>query len=645
MAFAYVGDTDEEALRIGQKIAWFLTVSIKSAPQMAKFQPGNVAPEMAPAAWRAGASRRPRPTNLDAEVLIGQGQMFAGNPDTVARQIKDFRKRVGGIEHIIMMTRQGLVTHAEAEKSFTLCGEGGAAAIAGPAAGRSGRDRMSGAARGGEMSSVRPSTPTLTLPRQRARELARAASLLPSPAGGGGPGWGLGVSDTLRAGPLDLEVLRRGPTGADRRPILLVHGINPVSPKAPFLDMLAEHGEVIAPSMPGFGGSPRPEDFDTIYDLVHLWRDVLDAMPDRVAMIGFSFGGWIAAEVAVGGHPKLDRLVLVDPVGIKLGGREERDIVHFFNTNPAELNRRAWHDPGKRPDGVYGLGWQACIDEAMTDEEMVRLARNWDSLCLYAWRPHMYNPQLRHWLRRIAVPTLVLWGASDRIVTPEYGRRYAALIPGARFAADRGGRAPPGTRTAAGLCREVARFLGRRRMMFIVRSAGERPEMPGIVVKLSRDTPADRQGRGRKDRFLLRRRGRGDRGAARCRLAGRRIARRLLRGRAGRRRRDLGPGQILGNPQRTRLRSRKRSDRRRTPKPRLRIPSMSRSAARSSAPSTDEARAPTRSGNYRGSPRPGPSTGSQRGTSIRSRSSCPLLILLNSRQPSPFCRISTTWKR
>jgi alkanesulfonate monooxygenase SsuD/methylene tetrahydromethanopterin reductase-like flavin-dependent oxidoreductase (luciferase family) len=118
MAFAYVGDTDEEALRIGQKIAWFLTVSIKSAPQFSKYQPGAIAPDMAPSVWRAGAAGRPRPTNLDAEVLIGQGQMFAGNPDTVARQIKDFRKRVGGICHVIMMTRQGLVTHAEAEASF-----------------------------------------------------------------------------------------------------------------------------------------------------------------------------------------------------------------------------------------------------------------------------------------------------------------------------------------------------------------------------------------------------------------------------------------------------------------------------------------------------------------------------------------------
>ncbi len=116
MAFCYVGDTDEEAQRIGQKIPWFLTVSMKSAPQMSKFLPGQIAPEMTPAAWRAGASKRP--TDLSVDALIRQGQMFCGNPDTVARQIKDFRQRVGGVGRIIMMTRQGLVTHAEAVKSF-----------------------------------------------------------------------------------------------------------------------------------------------------------------------------------------------------------------------------------------------------------------------------------------------------------------------------------------------------------------------------------------------------------------------------------------------------------------------------------------------------------------------------------------------
>ena len=131
MAFCYIGDTDAEALRIGQKIPWFLTVSMKSHPQMSKFQPGQIPPEMAPAAWRAGASKRP--TDLSVESLIRQGQMFCGNPDTVVRQIKEFRQRVGGVGRIIMMTRQGLVTHAEAMKSFSLAAKEVLPQLQGPA--------------------------------------------------------------------------------------------------------------------------------------------------------------------------------------------------------------------------------------------------------------------------------------------------------------------------------------------------------------------------------------------------------------------------------------------------------------------------------------------------------------------------------
>ncbi len=237
------------------------------------------------------------------------------------------------------------------------------------------------------------------------------------------------MTGPLKAGALELEVLRQG----GGKPILLVHGVNPISPQAAFVELIAAHGEIIAPSHPGFGKSPRPDDFDTMYDLVRVYLDVLDSLPAKATVVGFSFGGWIAAELAVVGHPKLERLVLVDPVGVKLGGREDRDIVHFFNANPAELNRLAWHDPAARPAGIYALGWQSYIDDTMADDELIAFARNWDSLCLYAWRPHMYNPQLKYWLRRIDVPTLVLWGDSDRIVTPDYGRGYAGLIPGARF--------------------------------------------------------------------------------------------------------------------------------------------------------------------------------------------------------------------
>ena len=231
----------------------------------------------------------------------------------------------------------------------------------------------------------------------------------------------------MKIGPFELDVLNVD----SGTPMLLIHGVNPVHPGSEFLKGL---GAFVAPSHPGFGASHRQPDFDTMYDLVNLYLAVLDSIPsDNVTVIGFSFGGWIAAEMAVTNPRKLGRLILVDPVGIKISGREQRDIVHFFNTDPNELNQRSWHDPARRPDGIYGLGWQATISDAMSDQEMITLARNWDSLCLYAWTPHMFNPQLKQWLHRIAVPTRVVWGDSDRIVTPDYGRAYAGLIPGATF--------------------------------------------------------------------------------------------------------------------------------------------------------------------------------------------------------------------
>jgi pimeloyl-ACP methyl ester carboxylesterase len=113
----------------------------------------------------------------------------------------------------------------------------------------------------------------------------------------------------------------------------------------------------------------------------------------------------------------------VDAFGIKISARETPDILDVFNTSPQEVQRRSWHDPDK---------WAPDFN-AMADDELVVHARNWEALCLYGWHPYMYNPQLKRWLRRITVPTLVLWGASDGIVQPSYGRAYSASIPDARF--------------------------------------------------------------------------------------------------------------------------------------------------------------------------------------------------------------------
>jgi len=228
------------------------------------------------------------------------------------------------------------------------------------------------------------------------------------------------AGERLMVSGIELEVVRRG----SGRQILALHGFQTIDPEARFLELLGQHGELVAPSSPGFGQSPRPADFDTIYDLVHLYVELLDELPaEKVTLLGFSFGGWLAAEVAAACNHRLDKLVLVDPVGIKISGPDTPDILDIFNRSPDEVRRASWHDPdGFAPDF-----------NVMSDEALTVYARNREALCIYAWHPYMYNPQLPRWLGRIKVPTLLLWGESDRIVTPDYGRSYSRLISGSRL--------------------------------------------------------------------------------------------------------------------------------------------------------------------------------------------------------------------
>jgi pimeloyl-ACP methyl ester carboxylesterase len=254
------------------------------------------------------------------------------------------------------------------------------------------------------------------------------------------------AAEWLSVGNMTLEVVRRG----GGRPVLLLHGFQNIDARAPFLDLLSQHTEVIAPSHPGFGRSTRPSDFETVYDLVHLYLDLLEGLPyETVSLVGLSFGGWLAAEIAVKCGHRLDRLVLVDALGIKLSDRETPDILDVFNTSPREVQQRSWHDPAR---------WAPNFD-AMTDDELVIRARNWEALCLYGWHPYMYNPQLKRWLRRIKTPTLVLWGASDRIVKCSYGQAYSELIPGARLQLIEGAGHHPETEKPETFVDRVVKFL------------------------------------------------------------------------------------------------------------------------------------------------------------------------------------------
>ncbi len=245
---------------------------------------------------------------------------------------------------------------------------------------------------------------------------------------------------------IELDVLRRG----SGHPLLLLHGFQHLDPRLPLVELLARDAQLIAPSHPGFGGSPRPTDFGTVYDLVHLYLEFLDTLPKGpVTLMGLSFGGWLAAEIAVKAGRRIDRLILVDALGIKVSDRETADILDVFNTHPQEVIRHSWHAPD---------AFAPRYDD-MEDDELITRARNWEALCRYGFHPYMYNPQLKRWLGSIKARTLVLWGASDGVVKPAYGEAYARLIPGARFETIAGAGHHPEIEQPAALAARVHAFL------------------------------------------------------------------------------------------------------------------------------------------------------------------------------------------
>ena len=115
--------------------------------------------------------------------------------------------------------------------------------------------------------------------------------------------------------------------------------------------------------------------------------------------------------------------MFADAFGIKVNDRLTRDIVDIFATKQSDLLELAYHDP------THGK-----IDAtSMTEDDALVIFRNREAAALFGWSPYMHNPKLKHRLHRITVPSLVLWGENDRIVTPRYGRYFADAIPHCRF--------------------------------------------------------------------------------------------------------------------------------------------------------------------------------------------------------------------
>jgi pimeloyl-ACP methyl ester carboxylesterase len=220
---------------------------------------------------------------------------------------------------------------------------------------------------------------------------------------------------------IGTEILRQG----NGRPLVFLHPETGLAGSEAALDRLATSFEIVAPSSPGFGHSELPGDFDIIDDLAYFHLDVLETLDLKdVVLVGNAFGGWLAAEIAIKAPRRVSHLVLANPAGIKTGGREHRDMADVFAMTQRDIDAMRFHDPARAPH----------FDPKLSSEDEIHVElRNLESAGRFAWSPYMYDPKLARRLHHIRIPTLILWGTSDRIAPVEYGKAFADRIPGARL--------------------------------------------------------------------------------------------------------------------------------------------------------------------------------------------------------------------
>ncbi|MDQ7802930.1 alpha/beta hydrolase [Amycolatopsis sp. A133] len=186
-------------------------------------------------------------------------------------------------------------------------------------------------------------------------------------------------------------------TGRGDPAVLVLHGGAGPRSVTPVVERLAPRARVLAPTHPGWSGTPRPDWCTGVDDLAVAYLDLLDDEDlEDVVVVGGSFGGWVAAEMAVRDRGRrLGALVLLDAIGPEIEG------------HPVRLPQPPPGAPGPDPADLAAL--RTYTGPGLADAKLLRR------------------------LARVRIPALLIWGEDDTVVPPAFGKAYAAAFADARF--------------------------------------------------------------------------------------------------------------------------------------------------------------------------------------------------------------------
>ncbi len=255
------------------------------------------------------------------------------------------------------------------------------------------------------------------------------------------------TEEKLKVAGAELVMLKAG----SGKPLLMLHDELGYPGWMTWNETLAHDRTLLIPLQPGYGKTPKLDWIISYRDLAGFYSQVLREMKlDPIDVIGFSAGGFIAAEMAAADPRIFSKMVLVAPMGIRPAQGEIFDI--FPITIRTHL-RSTVADPFKTPEFAKLYGGE------MTPEQFEAFEDARAETARLGWEPYMHNPSLPHLLRGNKTPTLLVWGSADHIIPRGCIDAYKQAISEAQVAVinDVGHR--PEIENSAEFERVVTKFL------------------------------------------------------------------------------------------------------------------------------------------------------------------------------------------
>lgn len=222
-------------------------------------------------------------------------------------------------------------------------------------------------------------------------------------------------------------------------PMLMLHGGGPgasgMSNYSRNIDELAKHFRVLIPDMPGYGQSTKEVDSkDPFGDRASAMLGLLDALKIKSAhVVGNSLGGACALRMALDAPSSISALILMGPVGVNMSRKQPTQglelLLDYYNgTGPSRdkitrfIRDYLVYDGSQVSDEVIEERYQASIDPEVIAAPPLRKPAGASDLTRLDFT---CDPRLS----QCQVPTLVLWGAADKVNLPDGGTSLQEQMP------------------------------------------------------------------------------------------------------------------------------------------------------------------------------------------------------------------------